>query len=58
MDREAWFASVHAVTKSQERLSKWTGTECVSGIVFSASDRVRVKDKEVIKQLIPLEDCK
>ena len=25
MDREAWFAAVHGVTKSQTRLSNWTG---------------------------------
>ena len=26
MDREAWRAAVHGVTKSQTRLSEWTGT--------------------------------
>ena len=27
MDREAWHAAIHGVTKSQTRLSDWTGTE-------------------------------
>ena len=27
MDRKAWRAAVHVVTKSQTRLSDWTGTE-------------------------------
>ena len=27
MDREAWLAAVHGVTKSQTQLSNWTETE-------------------------------
>ena len=29
MDREAWHAAVHGVTKSQTRLSDWTQLNCV-----------------------------
>ena len=29
MDREAWHAAVHGVTKIRSRLSDWTGTECL-----------------------------
>ena len=29
MDREAWFAVVHGVAKSQARLSNWTELNCV-----------------------------
>ena len=28
MDREAWWAAVHGVTKSRTRLRKWVGTRC------------------------------
>ena len=31
MDREAWHAAVHGVTKSQTRLSDWTELNCVNG---------------------------
>ena len=34
MDREAWRAGVHAVTKSQTRLSDWTELNCSHGINF------------------------
>ena len=27
MDREAWHAAIHGVTKSQTRLSDWTGLD-------------------------------
>ena len=30
MDREAWHAAVHGVTKSQTRLSNWTELNCIS----------------------------
>ena len=33
MDREAWCAAIHWVTKSQTRLSNWTGLECLMSLV-------------------------
>ena len=35
MDREAWRAAIHGVTKSQTQLSDWTGTETY--IIFLAA---------------------
>ena len=29
MDREAWSAAIHGVTKSQTQLSDWTELQCV-----------------------------
>ena len=34
MDREAWYAAVHGVTKSQTRLSNWT--ELILFLIFKA----------------------
>ena len=34
MDREAWRAAVHGVTKSRTRLSDWTGLESLFGAVL------------------------
>ena len=44
MDREAWCAAVHAVTKSQTRLSSWTELnislpECVSIFIYLFTER-------------------
>ena len=41
MDREAWRAAVHGVTKSQTRLSTWTELKYFS-IVFKLSERKHV----------------
>ena len=35
MDREAWSAAVHGVTKSWIRLSNWTELNCVAGKLFN-----------------------
>ena len=32
MDREAWCAAIHWVTKSQTQLSNWTGLECLMSL--------------------------
>ena len=34
MDREAWRAAIHGVTKSQTRLSDSTELDCLSGLKF------------------------
>ena len=39
MDREAWSAAVHGITKSQTRLSDWTElTESICSSVITSSD--------------------
>ena len=34
MDREAWCAVIHAVTKSRPRLSDWTELKLTEGFIF------------------------
>ena len=38
MDREAWHAAVHGVTKSQTRLSNWT--ELITSLALSSFEKV------------------
>ena len=42
IDKEAWFAAVHGVTKSQTRLCGWTGTEPHSDSQSFCSDGVYI----------------
>ena len=41
MDREAWHAAVHGVTKSQTRLSDWTATMIVVWMSHWVSDQTK-----------------
>ena len=40
MDREAWHAAVHGVTRSRTRLSDWTELMCTQTLAGSVSPRV------------------
>ena len=44
MDREAWHAAVHGVTKSQTWLSDWTELICISKATFLQANRHFAKD--------------
>ena len=43
MDREAWCAAVHRVTKSRTQLSNWTELNCPSDCVFFMYDDLSVQ---------------
>ena len=43
-DREAWYAAVHGVAKSQTRLNNWTTAVCTFHMIFdipSSSDHLK-----------------
>ena len=47
MDREAWHAAIHGVTKSQTRLSDWSGLKDFKrnktfGVSFSSQDKAEI----------------
>ena len=46
MDREAWHAALHGVTKSQTRLSNWTEQRNEAGIIISLIFRWRNSGRE------------
>ena len=45
MDREAWYAAVHGVAKSQTRLSNWTELNWVQEKRESELDVFVIKDR-------------
>ena len=47
MDREAWRAAIHGVTKSRTRLSDWT----------ELTDAPETRKKEVLVPVLPLTSC-
>ena len=47
MDREAWCAGIHGVTKSWTWLSKWTELNWIDGKVFSDSWRIFLPQLEI-----------
>ena len=52
MDREAWHAAVHGVTKSRTQLSAWTELKCKSNktdiILYEDNYKTMIKDEEEI----------
>ena len=53
MDREAWLAAVHGVTKSQTQVSDWTELteDTASKYVWTKLTKEEIKSKEVRKRL-------
>ena len=53
MDREAWLAAVHGVTKSQTQVSDWTELteDTASKYVWTKLIKEEIKSKEVRKRL-------
>ena len=51
MDREAWRAAIHGVTKSQTRLSNWTELNWTCLFIFSISSRLSLRRLHISKNL-------
>ena len=51
MDREAWLAAIHGVTKSWTRLSNWTELNWISFVIFNG---VINKNQRLLWKYIPI----
>ena len=47
MDREAWRAAVHGVTKSQTRLSDWTELSCEENVTVFVYSPIRLLNMRI-----------
>ena len=48
MDREAWHAAIHGVTKSQTRLSDWTELNWAARIIFKVTKKLKGRSLDVL----------